>query len=629
MCGIASIVVLGHRPADVRESLARMEKAQLHRGPDDQGTLVEELGNGLVVGLGHQRLSILDLSMRGHQPMESPCGRYVLIYNGEIYNYEELAQELKNDPILDISPGDTAVVLAAIARWGFNAFAKFNGMWAIVCFDRFKKRLFISRDRMGVKPLYCYRDSHQLIFASEIKAILAVCGKRLELNIDVVARFLFQSLTDTLPQSFFKGIDAIPPASCAVLDLSSTHGVPEPEFQPFWTHPFKRSELNFDDADVEPSVLRALLTDAVRIRLRSDVPVGILLSGGIDSSSILAAAKTADRLDSLVILSVVSSDAACSEERFIDEMAKHAECSVVKVKVDADPLTVLDDLDRACWYSDQPVGGLSAVCHRYLMQRARELGVTVVLTGQGADEQLGGYNKYFYFYLLELFRHGHFGKAAAMLGGSIFHRTVLQEFTFSEAKRYLPFLLQRNSNLYAGTSLRDARLAITGLTSSFQEREYLDMRYFSVPMLLHYEDRMSMSCSREVRVPFLDYRIVEYLAKVPTHHKLRNGWTKALLRDAIAGMVPDSIRWRRDKKGFDVPEKLWARTILRDRFRERFGDDMLAAKLGFVNPGAVRALYARYVAGDPFVAYKDIFEVYCLETWLRVFEHSIAMGQSS
>lgn len=617
MCGITLIVSCIPNRSFISDALSRMGAVQSHRGPDDQGTLIEAVSPDIVLGLGNQRLAIQDLSAHGHQPMESPCGRYVIVFNGEIYNFRELAKELGADPILDVSDSDTAVALAALARWGEEAFSRFNGMWALAFFDRQKKRLLISRDRLGVKPLYWYRENGSLYFASEIKSLLTVASRKFDVNEGAVARYLFQSLTDTSAKTFFKGIEAVP-AGCYA-DMTFDRHVPETfHFQAYWRHPYERGVRPEAGYQADPKTLWELLVDSVGLRLRSDVPVGILLSGGLDSSAMLAAAKVYAG-SRLTALSVVSDDPHSNEEPYIDLMASHTGCDVVKVHVDANPSMLLDELERVCWFSDEPVGGFSAVAHRLMMEQARANGLTVLLTGQGADEQLGGYNKYLYFYLMDCLRRGRWTKGAATAVQFGLRGTVFREFTFEEARRYLPWFRQRGARDYAGPALEHGTVARTGMADSYAEREYLDVCRYSVPMLLHYEDRMSMSHSREIREPFLDYRIVEYLARVPVEQKLNRGWTKWILRQAIAGRVPEVIRWRKDKKGFNVPEKEWARTHFRDRFMMRFSDNMLAGRLGFVRPAAVRRLYERWLGGDRRVTYKSVFSVYCLEVWLNVF----------
>jgi asparagine synthase (glutamine-hydrolysing) len=621
MCGIVTILSSKLKLDQVQQSLRTMNLSQEHRGPDDSGVLVEAVNDTTILGLGHQRLSVLDLTPDGHQPMVSPCGRYSLIYNGEIYNYIELAEYLGEDPILALSSGDTAVVLAALVRWGTSAFNKFNGMWSLVFYDRVEQQLIVSRDRMGIKPLYVYNDSHSLIFASEVKTILKSCGRPLRLRRDAIAKYLQQSITNDQDRTFFEEIHAVPPGSFAKVSVTKEK-FHLPEYKFYWKHPYAAG-TSAELAEPSEDNIRETFLDAVNIRLRSDVPVGVLLSGGIDSSAILGAANEAGRVDTITALSVVSDDVVSNEEPFIDLMATHIGCDVIKLNIDLNPNELLQDLSDVCWYNDQPIVSLSAVAHRKLMEKARDLGLVVLLTGQGADEQLGGYNKFLYFYLADCLRNGQWHNALKMIGGCLRQGTIISEFTLREAKRYLPFLRNRIQVNYFGEFLNGANLADIGGSGSYREREWLDICRYSIPILLHYEDRMSMSWSREMRVPFLDYRLVELFAAVNPKNKLENGWTKAIFRRSMEGILPSQIQWRKDKKGFSVPEAKWIREEFQAHFKEMFYGSMYAVELGIVNQKGIQNLYKQYLNGNLTVNYKEIFNVYCLEIWLRRFEQYI------
>lgn len=614
MCGVTLCFSTSASINEITGRLAAMERAQTHRGPDGRGALIERAGMG-AIGLGQQRLSILDLSPAGSQPMVSPCGRYALSYNGEVYNYKELALDLGDDPIVAMSSGDTAVVLAALVRWGADAFRRFNGMWALAFLDRKEGRLLLSRDRLGVKPLYYSHDGRTLVAASEIKGVLAGSGgRRFALNIDAVGRYLIQSLVSAQPQTFFKGIEEFPAASWAEINL---HGPSIAiETKPFWRHPYE--EPRPDLPEPKAADIRELFIDAVRVRLRSDVPVGIMLSGGLDSSAILAAAKQV-ATGSLRALSVVSRDPETSEERFIDRMVAHTGCEITKIQSDDDPVTLWDDLSNANWYFDHPVNSFSNLAHRAIIGRAREQGLIVLLTGQGSDEQLGGYNKFLYFYLQDRLKRGRVAGPLSMLAGCLKHGTILPEFTLGTAKRYIPFLRGRLSRTWCGPALNDVSLLENGLRTSYEEREWADLRYFSLPAILTSEDRMSMSWSCEMRPPFLDYRLVEVFARVPPEAKLVKGWTKHILRDAMKDLLPSEIAWRKDKKGYTLPGALWMRTILRSRIEEVLNQRMIASDLGLVNQAGVRGLFVDLLAERSGVRYSDVLSIISLEFWLRRF----------
>ena len=616
MCSIVGIICGNN--VDPSTTISKALSILQHRGPDDSGIFSEKLNEMQWIGLGHNRLSILDLSSRGHQPMVSPDGRYVLVYNGEVYNYLEIAREIGHDAVLDISSSDTAVVFASLIKWGPAALKRFNGMWALAFYDRANHTLLLSRDRMGVKPLYYYCDDKQFVFASEIKAILCGCGRRVGVNKEVAARYLLQSIVDAQPATFFEGVYQFPSACYAEINLKESFAQ-TPDFKTFWRHPFEQDRQTHGNA---PSIeeLRETFIDAVRLRLRSDVPLGILLSGGIDSSSILGAVGNLGMLDNLNVLSVISDDVASSEEPFIDIMAEYTGCSVIKYNADQAPIKLLDELPEACWYNDEPLGGLASVSHRNLMRIARDEGITVLITGQGSDEQLGGYNKFLYFYLQECFRQGRWSEAFSMLLGCIREGTIFPEFRWREAKRYLPSLVKHSGSQYLGVELSNSDLLDTGLGMTYQSREWRDIRCLSIPALLHYEDRMSMSCSREMRVPFMDYRLVELLGKTPPSSKLQSGWTKAIFRKAMLGIIPKEIQYRKDKKGFNIPLEKWMSGQLRERFSDMFDNAMLAEDGKFIERSSVQAIFHRFLRGDFLVNYKEIFNVYCFEIWLRRFE---------
>jgi len=528
MCGIGFV---WHREPDrtrLERDLAAIGRVQAHRGPDGHGTWVSQGGPTGIWGLAHQRLSILDLSARAAQPMRSHDGRHVLAFNGEIYNYKELRDDLTREGIemLAESSGDSAVVLTALAHWGPAAFARFNGMWALVLVDTVTRTALCARDRFGKKPLHIYRDAARLVIASELKSVLAVVpdgafGAPLHVDRVSVGNYLARSVVNHSTRTFVEEVRQLEPASWARVALD---GMPDAPFesQRYWRHPFERGPL--EPLRDPVGALRAAFVRSVDLRLRSDVPVGVLLSGGLDSSAILGAVASLGRAPNVVTLTVTSDDPASDERRFARAAAKHCGVEPVEINVDRDPRALFDALPDAVWHNDQPLASLSAVAHQALMTRARELGVTVLLTGQGADEQLGGYTKYLPFYALDALRRGAWWELGRTLGGALWHTEWSRYANLGEVRRYLtPGERGGSASRWLGPALRGVPLEHIGARGSYAEREFLDLTRFSVPMLLHYEDRMSMSRSREVRVPFLDVDLVEVLARVPAAEKLRDG----------------------------------------------------------------------------------------------------------
>lgn len=631
MCGILGVLKRGPvGPDRVRIEAALL--AQAHRGPDGQGSIVERFEGGTLV-LAHQRLSIIDLSDAAAQPMRYRDGRGWLTYNGELYNYVELRADLAAEGEDFSTQSDTEVLLAALHRWGpRRALGKFNWMGAFAWFDRDAGQLVLACDSGSEKPLYYFADDQQLIFASEVKSLLQLAERKFELDRDVVGRFLFQGLWDASSSSMFRDIKRLPAGSFATLDVrsGSLQVVPESYQPPGYTADPRALPLpEFEEE------LQRLLVDSVRIRLRSDVPVGVLLSGGIDSSSIAAISQLVlGREATPRMLSVVSEDPRFDESRHIAVMERHLQQRAEKVVLQADPRRLVEELSTVNWYNDAPVTGLAAVGHFKLMERARQLGVTVVLSGQGADEILLGYRKFLGFYLQSLVKDHRIGKALAVLAGFVLNRTIVTQFDLGEAKRYIRIRSergtssQRSGSELEGESVRGWRPALLGLGSgSLAERQLLDLRHFSVPSLCHYEDRMSMANGREIRLPFLDPRLIDLLLRAPDDYKLRHGWTKYALRKAMEPLLPAAISWRKDKQGFSNPQGEWLKEELRDDVRNAFSADSLIARKEIVRSAPLLETYERYCrqpAGRGAIWYREIFAPFSLELWMRRYERWIA-----
>jgi asparagine synthase (glutamine-hydrolysing) len=614
MCGICAIVA----PPDqgLQNRVARMVDVTHHRGPDARGTFSDRIGDEAQLLFGHNRLSILDLTEHGAQPMRSRDGRYTLVYNGEVYNYKEIAQELDPAERPEGAFGDTAVILAALIKWGPKAFARFNGMWAILLYDRQEKTLLVSRDRFGVKPLYFYQDGASLYFASEVKSILEASGARPSVNPDVAVPYLTRGLLNFSDQTFFTGIRQFAPASYQVIDLRA---VEEFRYAPtrFWWHPFELGEQP-EPGRVVPEQIRSMFLDAVQLRLRSDVPIGILLSGGVDSSAILGAVAALEAISDVTVLSVTSDDPASSEEHYIDLMTAYVGLRPEKINVSREPIGLLDRVSEATWFNDEPVCGIADIAYLRLMETAKQRGIKVLLSGQGADEQLGGYNKCFYFWLMSLAKEGRYFDALKTLIRSARNSNTLYEFRLSEAIRYFG---KRgvSAQTFIAPGCQDRDGVDIRLQGSYIRREWIDLTVTSVPALLHYEDRMSMSQSVEVRVPFLDYRLVELFARVHPSEKFSGGWSKAIFRKAIEGLVPKEIQYRRDKKGFNVPEDIWMKREHKSQTLEMFSAPMLAEDIGLIDRKQLLNLYKQYIAGRGFLNGRHFQRVYIFEAFLRRF----------
>ena len=615
MCGISGII--SWKNSNLVQPLNSMVATQRHRGPDGQGTHFDKLDSFYNIGLGHNRLAILDLSEHSKQPMVSQDGNFALSYNGEIYNFQELATELGLVHNCNSVRGDTEVVFQALKMWGPEAFSRFNGMWAILFYDRKSHTLLVSRDRLGIKPLYVCKYDDNVYFASEIKAILKATNHKFRLNPNVAVPYLTRGLLDIGSETFFQGITAFQPGTYQLIDLKE---VDMPDPTPFWLHPFKRGKL---ETTKTSSSVKEVLFDSVKIQLRSDVPIAVLLSGGIDSSAITGAATKYLGMGNVATLSVVSDEPDCDESRFISIMAKHVMINPILVNVSTNPLSMLKMIPEATWSNDQPLCGLSDVAHLLLMQQAKKLGFKVLLSGQGADEEFGGYNKFFYFYIQDLLKRGHYFLAIKIILASACRTNTLWEFRWSEALRYLnPAKLEQMT--FIKPEVENAGSVNAGLGNSYQERECKDLLELSLPQLLHFEDRLSMSQSIEVRVPFLDHRLVELAATISPNDKFRGGWSKSILRDAIAEIVPPSIRFRKDKKGFTIPEAKWMRNEFVRPYQNMLAKPMLAHAFGIIDQEKATSQYASFLKGKGFLNARHFFRLYLFEAFLRRFEDFIS-----
>jgi len=627
MCGIAGIFQTD--PIDrLRSDLEAMLQIQSHRGPDGSGTSLHALGGG-TLGLGHRRLSIIDLSDGAAQPMHSACGRYTLIFNGEVYNYRELRTELQRKHQQEFSTSsDTEVILRSLSIWGPSAFGRFNGMWGIAFFDREKRELTLSRDRFGVKPLYIYQENGRLVFASEIKAILVAVHHRFRIDAETAYRYLAYNSLDATSRTFFRGIQQLAQGHYQVCRFEEGQAKLSPVVR-YWDF-YPEDPALYLDEEALASHLRDLLQDAVSLRLRSDVPVGLLLSGGIDSSCIAALMMRLRGANPPTALAMVSDVAEFSEERFIDIVTREVGIPTRKVRLNSEPGEALRLLSEVTYHNDEPVGTFSNIAQYLLMAEARRAGITVILSGQGADEILCGYRKFTGFYAQSLLRDGRVLEAVKLLNGFRRNGTVLTQFHLADAKRYLPRWLHRSAPPPFGPLLKNAAVSQPmGLgDGDVNDRQRADLYRYSVPMLTHYEDRMSMAHGCETRLPFLDYRMVNLLVQAPPELKLSHGWTKYILRKAMDSMVPREIIWRKDKQGFLNPERTWLAHELRADLSSLFNSDMLAYRAGLLEKKQLVALYENYCrhwASRGRYSAKDVFYPLALETWLRRYSSHLAL----
>lgn len=603
MCGIAVVIGLNGRSVE-RTAVERMAKSLFHRGPDDGGLYLEG-----AVGMGFRRLSILDLSEAGHQPMISQDGQYVLVFNGEIFNYVELREELRQLGYQFRSSGDSEVLLAAYREWGRECLSKLNGMWAFVIYDRRHRRIFGSRDRFGVKPLYYSRSPEVIQFASEIKALRASGYHRPEINWRTASKFLLEGRLDSQGETFYEGIEQIPSGSGFEVELDGTWH----EWS-FWSLDTLPKNAVSDPAEN----FADLFEDSVRIRMRSDVPVGVCLSGGLDSTAIICAA--ARHRDESGGAQPESLQAFCYMAKEFDE-SKYIADTLTQThaqlrQLETSPAELWNDLHKVLWFQDEPVHTMTAVVGYQLMRLASSSGIRVVLNGQGADETIGGYSSYFQDYWVSLLQQGRVGAAwQSVTAYTNAHGGNARVRMMEAASRCLSWELYRLGayRRWAQTR-RQARLRqnpwfSADLTQHFINEDVppssaalsssLKQSVISapLPLYLRIEDRNSMAHSVEARLPFLDYRLVSFVHGLPDNWKVRGPWNKYVLREGMRGRIPESVRSRVDKMGFPTASKKWFAHDLYEPLRDILGSRAVRER-GIYHAGALIADLDRHRRGE-------------------------------
>lgn len=561
MCGIVGY--MSESSAIERNVFEKMTDILKHRGPDDRGTIYEA-----NIALGHRRLSIIDLSDLGHQPMYY-LDKYIIVLNGEIYNYIEIREELINEGYIFNSKTDTEVAVAAYDKWGIDCLNRFNGMWAFAIYNKAEEKLFCARDRFGVKPFYYYYDEEKFIFASEIKALLPALTGMPEANINRLLDNLLYGIFDHTNETLFKDIYQLRPGFCLLLSKSLTRE----QIQFYDIDKIKKNNLKYKENVIR---FKELFVDAVRLRLRSDVPIGSCLSGGLDSSSIVCVAAQLMKENGGIRHDTVSScynsqdELVYDEQEYIDEVAHSAHCNSHKIFPSIEHF--FENLDNITYYQDEPVGAISLEPQFNVFHEARNLGLTVMLDGQGADEQLAGYPQFHSVYIRELLRKFKFGQAIkeVLIFSRVHSKSVIygmKGLLWFMVRDLLPYFIERGLlKLY--TSREEFKwikieydfeqISNIRRFTSFDDFTKKSIKYGLV-QLLHYEDRNSMAHAIEGRLPFLDFRLVEHNISLPPNQKLMNGVTKRVLRDSMKGILPERIRNRSTKLGFAVPYDYWIR----------------------------------------------------------------------
>jgi asparagine synthase (glutamine-hydrolysing) len=630
MCGITGIIQpTDHRPID-QDILKSMTNSLGHRGPDDEGYFFDR-----NVGLGHRRLSIIDIRL-GHQPMANEDETVWIVFNGQIYNYIELRQGLVAKGHTFRTNSDTEVIIHLYEEYGENCLKKLNGMFAFLIWDAKAKRAFMARDRIGIKPFYYYYHSSCMVVASEIKALLR--------HPDIPAIPNWEGINDYFTFQFclgektlFHGINKLLPGNFITFDPDTPGSF---RVQKYWDVNYTIDTYHTEDYFVD--TLTRLLEDSVRLQLRSDVPVGAHLSGGLDSSAVTCiAASLYNNMDARIqtFTGSFKEGKDYDESPYAMAVSEYAATEYHEISPTSQDFTAI--LPRLIYSMDEPAAGPGIFPQYYLSKLASE-NVKVVLGGQGGDEIFGGYARYLAAYLEQclkgaIYNTNEEGKYVVTLESVVPNLSVLQQYApmlksfWSEGlfdsmdRRYFKLISRtdQNENLFSDRfmSRRGTYSAFNSFNSVFGEADtpsYINkMLYFdlkaSLPALLQVEDRTSMAVSLESRVPLLDHRIVELMASVPPTIKFKNGIMKYLFRKSIKNIVPEKILNRNDKMGFPVPLNEWFADSLKDYVRDTLIDERVKERGIYNMEGLENQITSETKFG------RNIWGILCLELWFRTF----------
>jgi len=605
-----------------------MTSAIRHRGPDDEGTFFSG-----PVAMGFRRLSILDRSPLGHQPMSTDDGEVTLVYNGEIYNYVEVRSELKELGHHFKSSGDTEVLLRAYCQWGVDCVKRFNGMWAFVLYDRRRGRLFGSRDRFGIKPLYRYRAPGHLLFASEIKAIRASGLYGGTADWTTIAHYLLLGQLDGTSRSFYAGIEQVPPGTAFEVDLQGNLR----EWQ-FWS----LDDVSPTAASDPAQAFATLFEDAVRLHMRSDVPVGVHLSGVLDSTSIICASAriraNAHAVGPMAAFSYMTPE--FNESKYIADTIEQTGATIIALKTS--PTRLWDLLREVLWFQDEPMHTMTPIIGYELMRLTARNGIKVILNGQGADETMAGYGDYFNAYWCTRLQRGEVAETWREIGRYVTaHGGSQSKLFLRQCRRVVQSRLARMGS-YRDLARWNRRRLLTRhpwftpeLTRHLSQEEQVSQRsdlnsslahsiyHAPLPLYLRIEDRNSMAHSVEARLPFLDYRLVSLLFGLPPEWRLRGQWTKYVLREAMRGKIPESIRLRTDKMGFPLPSRNWFAEVLNEPVLDIL-NSRAARERGIYNIPAIVKDLKRHRAKTVNVT-AGLFAVAQLESWFGL-ENTFSAG---
>lgn len=630
MCGIAGFISKTKIQENDINKIKVMTDRIAHRGPDAEGKWNDD-----KVAFGHRRLSIIDLDIKSNQPMVSSDGNYIIVFNGEIYNYIELREQLEKKGAIFRTNSDTEVIIEAYRAYGTECFNMFNGMWAFALYDLRKEQVIFCRDRFGIKPLYITDNDKVFAFASEIKSIIAAFPEENIPNPNSIYRYLTFSVNeDTDENTFYKNVKIFPAAHYMIYDLKDNSN----KLAAYW----EINESEFYDKWIEGKnpvkTFKALFEDAIKLRLRADVEVGACLSGGLDSSAIVGCAskKYGKKMHTF---SSIYTDKECNEEPYIRSVNEKWNTIPHYIKPDDYEENFTEYIKDITYHHDQPTAGASLYSQYMVMKGVKDY-VKVVLDGQGADELFAGYIPYYSHYIADLINRNTLlarCKAIRMLTivkkewpdiiGAVSTDTIVKlvglenSFLFQNKKKIESLRTKRSTQIFTDDFLKmvndNYQKKDVELSSRLNTRLCNDVINKSIPALLHNEDGNSMAFSIESRVPFLDYRIVEFAMALDGKYKIKNQWTKWIIRKACKEYLPAKVVKRKNKMGFPAPFCRWLRDgKSKDEIRQVIFD---FSKRNIVPKETIEKIYAEHEEGR--ADHSDIlFRFYSMELWTRQCE---------
>lgn len=570
MCGIAGILLqAANTMAPVH--LKKMTDAIAHRGPDGEGQWSNKKN---TVHFGHRRLSIIDLSKNAAQPM-SFASRYQIVYNGEIYNYIEIRTFLQNKGYSFATKSDTEVILAAYDYWKEKCLQQFDGMFAFAIWDEKEEKFFAARDRFGEKPFYYYEDEGNFIFASEMKSLWAIGIDKMidnKMLLNYITLGHLQNCIDK-EQTFFEDIYSLPPSHYLIF-YPATNQLSK--ITRYWSIN-KEAKIDITLSDAVDKFTE-LFTGSVKRRLRSDVSLGTSLSGGLDSSSIAFAINRLQNIDSsknehniLQTFSAVFPGFENDESKYIQSVS--SKFNIVNHQTQPAAIDLIHDFEKLCYHQEEPFQSSGIFAQYKVFELAKQHGIKVLIDGQGADEILAGYPKYIHWYLQEVLSRNKLGatrseRNAFLKNSQPFHwdiKNFFAAFLPSHAAMQLEKNEYRKTILHPDISAEFLKLSAgrdwegihKPIVTKLNDILHFNTTEMGLEELLRFADRNSMAHGREVRLPFLNHQLVEFIFSLPSQLKMHNGWTKFLLRKAMDKKLPDEIVWRKTKVGFEPPQKKW------------------------------------------------------------------------